>query len=87
MYHIYGYATNVRQRNRQILSDDFDMKKVLAKMVLWLLSDEQKQQHVDVHSKLSSWLMNNFCQKLSLEMKHDFWLFPKVKSALKGWRF
>jgi hypothetical protein len=24
------------------------------------------------------------CQKLSLMMEHDFWLFPEIKSALKG---
>jgi len=28
-----------------------------------------------------------FCEKLSLETKHDFWLFAKIKSALKGQRF
>jgi hypothetical protein len=39
---------------RQVLSDNLGMRKVLAKMASQLLTDEQKQQHTDVCSDLSS---------------------------------
>jgi hypothetical protein len=40
------------------------MKTVLAKMVP-LLTDTQKQQHIDVHSDLSTQLVNNLQSKIT----------------------
>jgi len=56
-------------------------------MVPQLLTGEQKQRRADVRSVfLVNW-QTTFCQKLSPEMKHDIWLFPKINYAFKGRRF
>jgi hypothetical protein len=39
----------------------------------------KKQQHIDVCSDLSGQLTNNCLSRI---MKHDLWLFPKIKSAV-----
>ncbi|EGI61189.1 FLJ37770-like protein [Acromyrmex echinatior] len=64
---------------RQILHNNFNMKKVCAEMVPKILTFEQQEARKNLlldHPPYSSDLAP--C---------DFYLFPKVKSALKGTRF
>lgn len=60
-----------------IVTENLNMRKVCAKLVPKVLSDEQKQRRVDV------------CREMVevVEGEADFFLFPKLKTALKGRRF
>jgi ribosome maturation factor RimP len=55
-----------RETVRKILSEDLGMRKVSAKMVARILSDDQKQQRLDVCSDLSRQLAegNNFLDRV-----------------------
>ena len=58
------------------------MKCVVAKFILWLLLLEQKEHRAAV--------ANDVIQTTTNEpnlVPCDFWLFPKLKSPLKGKRF
>ena len=44
----HSRASEHRQRNRKILTEDLDMRKVCAKMALKELTEEQKQKRVTI---------------------------------------
>jgi hypothetical protein len=71
-----------RETVRKILNEDLGMRKVSAKMVLRILSDDQKQQQHDVCSDLSrqSAEGNNFLDRVI--MGGESWCFrydPEMK--------
>ena len=58
------------------------MKRVVVKFIPWLLHPEQKEHRAAV--------ANGLIQTATSEpdlVLCDFWLFPKLKSPLKGKRF
>ena len=66
----------------KILTQDLDMKDVLAKFIPQLLLPEQKEHHAAAANSLI---------QIATNKPHlapcDIWLFSKVKSPLKGKRF
>ncbi|EGI66262.1 FLJ37770-like protein [Acromyrmex echinatior] len=70
---------------RQILHNNFNMKKVCAKMVPKILTFEQQEARKNL-SKYSISVLDHPPYSPDLA-PCDFYLFPKVKSALKGTRF
>ena len=65
-----------------ILTQDLCMKCVVAKFIPHILLPEQKEHHAAI--------ANDLIQTTTRESDlapHDFWLFPKLKSPLKGKRF
>ena len=66
----------------EILPQDLGMKGVEATVIQWLVLPEQKEQWAIV--------ANDLIQITTNEpglVPCDFWLFPKLKSPLKGKRF
>jgi hypothetical protein len=61
-----------RESVRKILTEDLGMKKVSAKMVLRILTDDQKQQQLDVCTGLFHQLAegNKFLLELSRVINH-----------------
>jgi hypothetical protein len=55
-----------RETVRKILTEDFGIRKVSAKMVPRILSDDQKQRRLDVYSDLSRQLVegNNILDRV-----------------------
>lgn len=80
---------------RQILHDTFEMKKVCAKMVPKNLTLDQMEARKNICADTLNHIENdpNFLERVitcdySPDVAPcDFYLFPKVKSALKGTRF
>jgi histone-lysine N-methyltransferase SETMAR len=78
-----------RETVRQILTEDLGMRKVSAKMVPRILSDDQKQRRLDVCSDLSRQLAegNNF---LDIVITRDeSWCFqfdPETKRQSMQWK-
>jgi histone-lysine N-methyltransferase SETMAR len=77
------------QTMRKILTEDFGMRKVSAKMVPRILSDDQKQWWLDVCSDLSCQLAkeNNFLDRVitsdeSLCFQYD----PEMKCQSMQWK-
>ena len=61
---------------------DIDVKRVMAKFIPWLLRPEQQEHRAAV--------ANDLIQTATHEpdlVPCNFWLFPKLKSPLKGKRF
>jgi hypothetical protein len=78
-----------RETVRKILTEDFGMRKVPAKMVPQILSDNQKQQRLDVCSDLSRKLAegNNFLDRVI--MSDESWCFqydPEIKRQNMQWK-
>jgi hypothetical protein len=77
-----------RETVRQIVKEDLGMRKISAKMVPRILTHDQKQRRLHI-----SFLAKNSITKMdhppySPDLAPcDFWLFPKLKNALKGQRF
>ena len=66
----------------QTLTQDLGMKRVVAKFIPWLLLPEQKEHRATVANDLIQTAINE--PDLA---PCNFWLFPKLKSPLKGRRF
>jgi hypothetical protein len=74
-----------RETVRQILKEDLRMRKFSAKMVPRILTHDQKQRRLHI-----SCLAKNSITKMDHSpdvAPCDFWLFPKLKNALKGRKF
>ena len=66
----------------EVLTQDLGMKHIVAKFTPRLLQQEQKEHGAAV--------ANDLVQTTTNEpdlVPWDFWLFPKLKSTLKGKRF
>jgi hypothetical protein len=73
-----------RETVRQIVNEDLGMRKFFAKMVPRILTHDKKRQlHIssDLRIPLQKWTIQPHSPDLA---PCDFWLFPKLKSALKG---
>jgi hypothetical protein len=74
---------------RKILTEDLGMRKVSAKMLPQILSDDQKQRQLDVCSNLSRHLAegNNFLDRII--MSDESWSFqynPETKRQRMQWK-
>jgi len=71
----------------EILTENLDMHRIAAKFVPHLLTDDQKQNRVDVTSWPNTRRLS-FHSLPTLQISHQLtFLFPKLKSTLKGRRF
>ena len=69
----------------QIVNEDLGMRKFSAKMVSRILTHDKKQRKLHISSDLRIPLQKWTIQPYSPDLAPcDFWLFPKLKSALKG---
>jgi hypothetical protein len=77
-----------RETVRQIVKEDLGMRKISATMVPRILTHDQKQRriHISFLAKNSITKMDHQSYSSDLALC-DFWLFPKLKNALKGQRF
>jgi hypothetical protein len=78
-----------KENVRKILNEDFGMRKVSVKMVLRILSDDQKQRRLDVCSDRSrqSAKGNNFLDRVITG--GESWCFqydPEIKCQSKQWK-
>jgi hypothetical protein len=78
-----------RETVRQILTEDLGTRKVSAKMVPRILSDDQKQQRLDVCSDLSRQLAEgkNFLDRVIMD--DESWCFqynPETKHQSMQWK-
>jgi histone-lysine N-methyltransferase SETMAR len=78
-----------RETVRQILTEDLGMRKVSAKMVLRILSDDQKQRWFDVCFDLSRQLAegNNFLDRaITGDESWCFQFDPEIKRQSMQWK-
>jgi len=77
-----------RETERQIVNEDLWMRKFSTKMVPRILTHDKKQRQLHISTDpripLQKWTIQPYSPDLA---PCDFWLFPKLKSALKGRRF
>ena len=77
-----------RETVRQIVNKDLGMRKFSSKMVPRILTQDKKQGQLYISSDLRILLQKWTIQPYSPDLAPcDFWLFPKLKSPLKGRRF
>jgi histone-lysine N-methyltransferase SETMAR len=77
-----------RKTVRQIVNIDLGKRKFSAKMVPRILTHDTKQRQLHISSDLRIPLQKWTIQPYSSDLAPcDFWLFPKLKIALKGRRF
>ena len=73
-----------RERVRKILTEDLDMRKVWAKMVLKELTEEQSKEEFLATKQITVLEHPDYSPDLA---PNDFFLFPKIKEILKGRHF
>jgi len=77
-----------RETVRQIVNEDLGMRKFSSKMVPRILTHDKKQRQLHISTDpripLQKWTIQPYSPDLA---PCDFWIFPKLKSALNGRRF